>query len=75
MGADRVYFVESRDPEVLADETGTAWLPTFFARHARLVDSSRAREVLADFDAFLPRIYKVTPNEFRRALTEQAEGS
>ncbi len=37
VGADRVYFAESRNPEVLADETGTAWLPTFFAQDARLV--------------------------------------
>jgi outer membrane protein assembly factor BamB len=37
VGADRVYFAESRNPDVLADETGTAWLPSFFARDARLV--------------------------------------
>jgi hypothetical protein len=37
VGGDRVYFVESRAPTVVADETGTAWLPDFFARDARLV--------------------------------------
>lgn len=37
VAADKVYFVESRAPKVLADETGTAWLPDFFARDARLV--------------------------------------
>jgi outer membrane protein assembly factor BamB len=47
VGADRVYFVDSRAPEVLADETGTAWLPTFFAQDARLValDLSDGREL------------------------------
>jgi outer membrane protein assembly factor BamB len=47
VGADRVYFAESRDPKVLADETGTAWLPTFFAQDARLVaiDLADGREV------------------------------
>ncbi len=34
---DRVYFIESRAPDVLADESGTAWLPDFFAQDARLV--------------------------------------
>jgi outer membrane protein assembly factor BamB len=37
VGGDRVYFVESRAPNVLADQTGTAWLPDFFAQDARLV--------------------------------------
>ncbi len=53
-----------------------AWrLKTLIARHARLVDSSRAREVLDNFDSFLPKIYKIVPDEFRRALVEGAEGS
>ncbi len=37
VGGERVYFVESRAADVLADQTGTAWLPDFFARDARLV--------------------------------------
>jgi outer membrane protein assembly factor BamB len=37
VGNECVFFAESRNPSVLADETGTAWLPAFFARGARLV--------------------------------------
>jgi len=37
IGGDRVYFAESRNPAVVADPTGTASLPDFFAKDARLV--------------------------------------
>jgi glutamate synthase domain-containing protein 3 len=70
----------SADPtieELLADPLAhDAWrLKTLAKRHARLVESSRAREILDDFDSFLPKIYKVVPNEFRRALAERTDGS
>jgi glutamate synthase (NADPH) large chain len=45
-------------------------LKTLISRHARLTNSSRAEEILADFESYLDRFYKVTPNEFSRALTE-----
>ena len=45
-------------------------LKTLIARHAELTRSSRAAEILANFEEYLPRFYKVTPNEFRRALEE-----
>jgi glutamate synthase (NADPH/NADH) large chain len=45
-------------------------LRTLIERHALLTNSSRAAEILADFDGYLPRFYKVVPHEFRRALTE-----
>ncbi len=59
--------------ELLADPLRyDVWrLRTLIARHARLTNSSRAEEILGDFDAFLGRFYKVTPNEFRRALGER----
>jgi glutamate synthase (NADPH/NADH) large chain len=48
-------------------------LRTLIGRHARLANSSRAAEILANFDEFLPRFYKIVPNEFRRALEERAQ--
>ena len=46
-------------------------LKTLIERHARLTNSSRAEKVLSNFEAYLPRFYKVTPIEFRRALEGQ----
>ncbi len=67
-GADPTY------EELLADPLRyDVWrLRTLIERHARLTNSSRAEEILGDFDSYLPMFYKVTPNEFRRALNEQA---
>jgi glutamate synthase (NADPH/NADH) large chain len=46
-----------------------AWrLRTLIERHARYAASSRAREILDDFDVYLGRFIKITPVEFRRAL-------
>ncbi|MDJ0664473.1 MAG: glutamate synthase large subunit [Acidimicrobiia bacterium] len=69
----------SDDPtyeEILADPLRhDIWrLKTLIARHARLTNSSRAEEILAKWDEYLPRFYKVTPDEFRRALTESQGG-
>jgi glutamate synthase (NADPH/NADH) large chain len=51
-----------------------AWrLRTLLERHARFVDSSRAREILDRFDEYLPQFVKVVPIEFRRALEEQQQ--
>jgi glutamate synthase (NADPH/NADH) large chain len=48
-----------------------AWrLRTLLERHARFVDSSRAREILDGFDKYLPQFVKVVPIEYRRALEE-----
>jgi glutamate synthase (NADPH/NADH) large chain len=60
--------------ELLADPLGSdVWrLRTLIERHARLTDSSRAQEILENFDELLPRFYKVVPVEFRRALQKQA---
>jgi glutamate synthase (NADPH/NADH) large chain len=48
-------------------------LRTLLERHADLVESSRAREILDDFDEYLPKFVKVVPTEFRRALEEQTQ--
>ena len=59
--------------ELLADPLShDAWrLRTLIARQALFTDSSRAQEILQNFDEYLPRFYKVVPIEFRRALEEQ----
>jgi glutamate synthase (NADPH/NADH) large chain len=61
----------SRD-ELLSDSlSNDVWrLKTLIARHARLTNSSRAQEIIENFDEYLPRFYKVVPVEFRRALEQ-----
>ena len=60
--------------ELLSDPMNhDVWrLKTLIARHARLTNSSRAQEILDDFDEFLPRFYKVVPVEYRRALEQRS---
>jgi glutamate synthase (NADPH/NADH) large chain len=60
--------------ELMADPLRhDAWrLRTLLERHARLVDSSRAEQILDDFERYLTRFIKVVPTEYRRAL-EQPE--
>ncbi|MDH5371925.1 MAG: glutamate synthase large subunit [Acidimicrobiia bacterium] len=67
----------SDDPtveELLADPTRyDVWrIRTLLERQARYADSSRARQILDDFDSFVPRLIKVMPVEYRRALSERA---
>jgi glutamate synthase (NADPH/NADH) large chain len=61
--------------ELMADPLRyDAWrLRRLLERHARFVDSSRAREILDRFDEYLPQFVKVVPMEFRRALEEQRQ--
>ena len=59
--------------ELLADPfSHDAWrLRTLIARQALFTNSSRAQEILENFDEYLPRFYKVVPVEYRRALEQQ----
>jgi glutamate synthase (NADPH/NADH) large chain len=41
--------------------------------HERLTGSTRAREILDNWDKFVPRFVKVMPTDYRRALTEMRE--
>ena len=66
-------FNGSDDPtleELLADPlTNDMWrLKILIARHERLTNSSRAKEILDNFADHLPRFYKVVPIEYRQAL-------
>ena len=48
-------------------------LHALIVRHAHYTNSKRAQEILADWDAYLPRFKKIMPIEYRRALTELAK--
>ena len=50
-----------------------ARLHALIARHAHYTNSTKAREILADFAAYLPKFRKVMPTEYRRALTDLAQ--
>ncbi len=45
-------------------------LQLLIARHARLAGSTRAAEILADWQRYRPMFRKVMPLEYRRALAE-----
>ena len=75
-GDDGVPLGVGDDPtpeELLADPLRyDVWrLRTLIERQARLTRSSRAQEILDNFDDYLPRFYKVVPVQFRRALEQQ----
>jgi len=68
----------SDDPtpaELLADPLShDTWrLRTLISRHAHLTNSSRAFEILENFEEYVPRFYKVVPTEYRRVLDAQRE--
>jgi glutamate synthase (NADPH) large chain len=45
-------------------------LHILISRHAKLTDSKKAAEILANWKAWLPKFRKVMPVEYRRALKE-----
>jgi glutamate synthase (NADPH/NADH) large chain len=50
-------------------------LHQLIVNHARYTGSTRARSILEDWDAYLPKFRKVMPVEYRRALAELAAQS
>ncbi|MCH9808729.1 MAG: glutamate synthase large subunit [Alphaproteobacteria bacterium] len=50
-------------------------LHAMISRHAHYTNSKKAQEILANWDAYLPKFKKVMPTEYRRALTELAKES
>jgi glutamate synthase (NADPH/NADH) large chain len=60
--------------DVMADLTrhDAVRLRVLISRHARFARSSRAAQILENWDAFLPKFRKVMPVEYRRALAELA---
>ncbi len=53
-------------------ETDEAVLKRFIENHARYTGSTRAQQILADWETARGRFIKVFPNEYRRALGELA---
>jgi glutamate synthase (NADPH/NADH) large chain len=58
--------------DVLSDMSrhDAARLNQLIENHARYTDSRRAREILENWDTYLPRFVKIMPVEYRRALRE-----
>ncbi len=54
------------------DDEDAQWLKNTITRHYEQTNSPRAAEILADWDAYLPRFVRVFPREYRRVLTERA---
>ena len=60
--------------DVLGDMTrhDAERLHQLIANHARYTGSTRAREILENWERYLPKFRKVMPVEYRRALAELA---
>jgi glutamate synthase (NADPH/NADH) large chain len=54
--------------ETVEEEADVALLKKLISRHARYTGSARARRVLANWDAMLPKFVRVMPTEYRKAL-------
>jgi glutamate synthase domain-containing protein 3 len=54
--------------EPVEEEADIALLKKLISRHARYTGSARARRVLANWDAMLPKFVRVMPIEYRKAL-------
>ena len=54
--------------EPVEEEADVALLKKLISRHARYTGSARARRVLANWDAMLPKFVRVMPIEYRKAL-------
>jgi glutamate synthase (NADPH) large chain len=54
--------------EAVEEEADVALLKKLISRHARYTGSARARRVLANWDAMLPKFVRVMPTEYRKAL-------
>ena len=50
-------------------------LHQLIANHARYTGSARARQILENWEVYLPKFRKVMPVEYRRALAELAAQS
>jgi glutamate synthase domain-containing protein 3 len=58
----------SVDLEPVSDPGDLEALRHLITRHFEFTRSGRAREILMDFDGFLPKFVKVFPHEYRRVL-------
>jgi glutamate synthase domain-containing protein 3 len=61
----------SVDLEPIVEAEDDAILRNLIQRHLDLTGSPRARRILDDWAAMLPKFVKVFPHEFRKALARQ----
>ncbi|RAL42615.1 hypothetical protein DM860_017905 [Cuscuta australis] len=61
------------DLDRIEDEDDIMTIKMMIQQHQRNTDSKVAKEVLADFDNFLPKFIKVFPREYKRVLTSMRE--
>jgi glutamate synthase (NADPH/NADH) large chain len=54
------------------EQSDASILRTLIQAHLRYTGSERARQILDNFDAYLPKFVKIMPMEYRRALAEMA---
>jgi glutamate synthase (NADPH/NADH) large chain len=61
--------------DVMQDMTGqdAERLQRLIERHGHYTNSEKAKTILADWDAWLPKFKKVMPVEYKRALSEMAK--
>jgi glutamate synthase domain-containing protein 3 len=63
------------DLEALDDADEVAELKALIEEHAAATDSERAKAILVDWEAQLPKFIKVMPRDYKRALAELAAES
>ncbi|MFM8954446.1 MAG: glutamate synthase large subunit [Actinomycetota bacterium] len=56
---------------VRLDSEDVNWLKTTISRHASFTESTRAREILADWKTNFAKIKKVLPRDYARVIAEQ----
>lgn len=49
-------------------------LKALIEQHAKETGSEKAKQILADFESFIPKFKKIIPNDYNRMLTEIASG-
>jgi len=54
------------------EQSDVTILQSLIQRHAAYTGSARAREILANFEQYLPKFVKIMPTEYRRALAEMS---
>ncbi len=54
------------------EDSDAAILRRLIQNHFRYTGSTRARAILDNFDAYLPKFVRVMPVDYRRALAEMA---
>ena len=66
-----VTTLDAAMQDLLADDE--LRLKTIITRHLQYTNSSRAKQILDNWDEYLPKFVKVMPIDYRRALTQMRE--